>query len=275
KMTAGPSSEAAWQQVSRSEEKGLSLLVKKMLGKPLSKGEQMSNWEKRPLRQSQIIYAVIHRDTISRRDKRIILSSGKAYEQVQASVGANMCYSVPHDISARDQCLDVLQHFNIQVTRDDIFSRCSACNSAEFASIPSEDMNTLYIYNLHLNKHRAVGGWGERDVGSVWGNTPVDLDPDVLSKFLNYGIDPATITFLHNGVKIQVETVPKLEAFSTITMFYVCVVCGKVFWDGSHFDRICSQFQSILNLNSATQSTEAADLYVSDAESDDSCNYVF
>ncbi|XP_029143080.1 exonuclease mut-7 homolog [Protobothrops mucrosquamatus] len=42
---------------SRPPEKGLSLLVQEVLGRPLNKTEQLSNWEKRPLRETQILYA--------------------------------------------------------------------------------------------------------------------------------------------------------------------------------------------------------------------------
>ncbi|XP_030062669.1 exonuclease mut-7 homolog [Microcaecilia unicolor] len=41
----------------RQPQKGLSLLVYHVLGKPLDKTQQLSNWEKRPLREEQLMYA--------------------------------------------------------------------------------------------------------------------------------------------------------------------------------------------------------------------------
>ena len=36
---------------------GLSLLVKQCFGRPLDKSQQLSDWERRPLRQAQVDYA--------------------------------------------------------------------------------------------------------------------------------------------------------------------------------------------------------------------------
>lgn len=43
--------------VTATKDKGLSELVRLCLGKALNKSEQCSNWERRPLRSAQMLYA--------------------------------------------------------------------------------------------------------------------------------------------------------------------------------------------------------------------------
>ncbi|NXP04925.1 MUT7 Exonuclease, partial [Thinocorus orbignyianus] len=215
----------------RQPEKGLSLLVQHVLGKPLDKTEQLSNWEKRPLREEQILYAASdayclleiyeklckdpesfglssdlmeslvgktglkprpkkqlnkqevpspsgqqcegagkevprppapispkefsvvcdnmlqglgrylrclgvdvrmlenedeHRKAaeIARQEGRVILTSGLPYQTLQSQVAEGRCFSVNCSEKAREQALQVLKHFNVQVSLADIFSRC-------------------------------------------------------------------------------------------------------------------------------------------------------
>ena len=51
-----------------------------------------------------------------------------------------------------------------------------------------------------------------------------------------------------NGVVVQVETIP-LSVFQKVDLFYCCITCGKVFWEGKHFEQVCSQFSHVINTN--------------------------
>lgn len=69
------------------------------------------------------------------------------------------------------------------------------------------------------------------------------------SHFQKYGVDWFTVTVLSTSASIQTETVPQ-SMFSKTDVFYCCVQCGKVFWEGTHFERVCQQFSHVLNVDS-------------------------
>lgn len=51
-----------------------------------------------------------------------------------------------------------------------------------------------------------------------------------------------------SGAAVQLETVPP-GLLPRIPEYFICTRCGKVFWEGTHFDRALTQFQDILNLS--------------------------
>ncbi|NWX27181.1 MUT7 Exonuclease, partial [Notiomystis cincta] len=57
------------------------------------------------------------------------------------------------------------------------------------------------------------------------------------------------------GTVLRVAAVPPgVLDRAELTEFYCCTRCGKVFWEGSHFGRVVSQFQDVLVASGDTQS---------------------
>ncbi|XP_064533345.1 exonuclease mut-7 homolog isoform X1 [Pseudopipra pipra] len=347
----------------RQQEKGLSLLVHHVLGKPLDKTEQLSNWEKRPLREEQILYAASdayclleiyerlcrdpesfglssdlmeslvgkqsikprakkqlnkqealspsgqqcqgsqmetsrapapvsprefsvvcdnmlqglgrylrclgvdvqmldneddHRKAaeIARQEGRVILTSGLPYQTLQSQVGEGRCFSVNCSEKAKEQALQVLKHFNVQVSLSDIFSRCQVCNCDKYLKVPRERMRQLVEGSRRASQEPSAVCPGSqlcdvtvpaRDTAQP-GCTAHREQPEELEQ---RGADAV----LGGGTVLQVDAVPPgVLDRAELTDFYCCSCCGKVFWEGSHFGRVVSQFRDVLLASGDAQS---------------------
>ncbi|NXU20964.1 MUT7 Exonuclease, partial [Pardalotus punctatus] len=63
------------------------------------------------------------------------------------------------------------------------------------------------------------------------------------------------VAVLAGDTVLQVAAIPPgVLDRAELTDFYCCTRCGKVFWEGSHFGRIVSQFQDVLVASGDTQS---------------------
>jgi len=53
---------------------------------------------------------------------------------------------------------------------------------------------------------------------------------------------------LGNGVHVRVEKIPP-AMFGKVELFYVCANCGKVYWEGGHYERVHKKFSYLLSAN--------------------------
>lgn len=184
---------------------------------------------------------------IARQEGRVILTSGLPYQTLRSHVGEGRCFSVNCSEKAKEQALQVLKHFNVHVTLADIFSRCQVCNCDKYLKVPKERMRQLVEDSRHSLGDSSTGcptSRKEKPGGTCSAAQPTGTTPgQQLESTGPCGADVGLV----GGTALQLAAIPSgvLEK-AELTDFYCCTGCGKVFWEGSHFGRVVSQFQNIL-----------------------------
>ncbi|KAG9263260.1 hypothetical protein AMEX_G23275 [Astyanax mexicanus] len=190
---------------------------------------------------------------IARAEGRIILTAGQPYQSLRSQVAEGRCLTLDCSEKARDQAVYVLKHFHVNLTPSDIFSRCQACNNNEYLKVSREEMTQM------LSKRGLLQDESERcsTQGVSEGNRSVDAQ--IFNPCCRWApqsvLDLETLQF-HSGSEIQLKTVPP-GLLPRIPEFFVCTGCGKVFWEGTHYDRVLSQFQEVLQLSDGETCSQA------------------
>ncbi|XP_010875670.3 exonuclease mut-7 homolog [Esox lucius] len=208
---------------------------------------------------------------LAQEEGRVILTCGQPYQTLKSQVGEGRCIALDCSEKARDQAVRVLRHFNVQPTQSDIFSRCQVCNSNQYLKLPREDMTRMLKEKGFLQNHQQPPVPSD---GDIWDeqldtltlptlSTPLSPTPLLAQGALRYSphcrwaplsdLDPESLTF-PGGAVLQLHTVPS-GLLPRIPFFFICTGCGKVFWEGSHFSRVLSQFQEVLCITRNTEET--------------------
>ncbi|XP_030625113.1 exonuclease mut-7 homolog [Chanos chanos] len=197
---------------------------------------------------------------LARAEGRVILTAGQPYQTLRSQVAEGRCLTLDCSEKARDQAIHVLKHFHVHITPSDIFSRCQACNSDQYLKLPREDLVRMMQKKGLLREPADAGeDWEELYKPQLPYNSWRPPEGPKFTPHCRWAphthLDPQTLTF-PGGAEVQLQTVPP-GLLPRIPVFFICTGCGKVFWEGTHFDRVLSNFQEILHLTEDTTSPQA------------------
>jgi len=84
--------------------------------------------------------------------------------------------------------------------------------------------------------------FGSRQVPADYASLPTYTDSESFDH-----LNTETM-LLANGAHVRVEKMPS-TIFSKVEVFYVCANCGKIYWEGGHYERVHEKFSYILSMN--------------------------
>lgn len=188
---------------------------------------------------------------VAMRENRILLTRNKNYERFKQYLPLKNCYRIMAD-TPDNQLREVLHHFGVFITQNDIFSRCQICNCDEFVKVPKKLMDDLvqsFVKIIRKNNYRVLPNQVENTLEADADNSDSNEDFEIMRNPNNYftnsehrtwrlstdtlDIDACTTRY---HMRIQIDKVP-LNVLKNVQVFYICEHCGKIYWDGSHLER--------------------------------------
>ncbi|XP_031776933.1 exonuclease mut-7 homolog [Nasonia vitripennis] len=180
-------------------------------------------------------------------ERRILLTRNGNFERFKQYLPPGCCYNIM-EYKQEDQLSEVINYFKISVSENDILSRCQLCNSNEFVFVSKDTMLQL-MQRSGRNFHSQPGPpspyggdihnhWDTPDkVRQMSNDMPTQEQAMCRSWQVFYGtLNVSSCTTKYNAI-VQTDQVPP-NVLQHVNKFYVCEGCGKVYWYGSHMQRV-------------------------------------
>lgn len=149
--------------------------------------------------------------------------------------------------TGKEQLDEIIHTFKVKVTLNDVFARCRKCNSNKYLILPSSVFETMHTISLRGKEN------GE-------GNSESTLESHLIEQEgrKNGWVEcqGGRVNLLTgrtgNGVAVLAGVVPSAVIEST-EEFYVCALCGKCYWLGSHHEKVLTgKLKNIVDIEDPT-----------------------
>jgi len=181
-----------------------------------------------------------------------ILSRGASADKIAKRVPLGYCLNVRSD-NLDQQVGEVLRYFNVVVKDEDLFSRCVVCNCNKYLNLHGNvllqilDADTSSIVigvpaGYELDEESSdddlfCDSYDYDDDSHFVSRTSATVSEPNWLEVKGGKLDPATGRMQISGVKIAVQDVPRAVLLPD-REFWVCTNCGKIYWQGSHWDKV-------------------------------------
>jgi len=188
-----------------------------------------------------------------------ILSRGKPAQKISKGVPRGHCYAIVEE-SLDAQLHEIFKYFNVVADEEDLFSRCVICNGDNYIKLNSSQLKQIRS-NLEKTKYIPAGAESNRrnksfmtnyDFGDFLDDSSEEEDQIVAEpkrewiEAIGGGKYDVKTGIMDNNVQIGVNSVPP-NSLENNQEFWICTSCGKVYWQGSHWEKAQDRVKLFLN----------------------------
>ncbi|XP_065569581.1 uncharacterized protein LOC136032986 isoform X1 [Artemia franciscana] len=177
------------------------------------------------------------------REKRLVVCAGANALKIKSHLPPGSCYQV-HSGDPALQLKEVLLYFNVCVEEKDIFSRCQICNSDKFHAMTNSSLMKLACLQNDNMKNGSEPVVLERQM--YQDRAGVNLTK-LARNIITVSEEQCASGYTIKNAPILYQSVP-VDIIKNVALFYVCTDCGKVYWEGSHAEKVlqgCLKFALI------------------------------
>lgn len=158
------------------------------------------------------------------KENRVFITSGQVYDRYRKHFDRPTdCIQLCNSMNALDQFKQLVEKCNLIIRLEDLFVRCSLCNTTPFIIVSGKQFKTYYEQYLLFES---------------------DPNSSIQSKmFEAQDIENGTrfpINFQQFGRMKFIHKMPSSERF------YICSQCGHIYWDGCHSPNFINSIKSLL-----------------------------